>query len=86
MEGFSGNHNIATVPARVNALCYRDAFGDLYCNVDCPCVQGQGFLRSIALLKNLPNIPNLAALMQRRVLCRHGLLINIGVPVALARL
>eukprot|EP00913_Durusdinium_trenchii_P023674 g22238.t3 len=39
------------------------------------------FLRSIALLKNLPNIPNLAALMQRRVLCRHGLLINIGVPV-----
>lgn len=29
----------------------------------------------------LPNIPNLAALLQSRAFCRHGILINVGTPV-----
>eukprot|EP00435_Cladocopium_sp_Y103_P022178 s168_g5.t1 len=41
----------------------------------------QSFLRSIPLLEALPNIPNLAALLQSRTFCRHGILINVGTPV-----
>lgn len=41
----------------------------------------QSFLRSIPLLEALPNIPNLAALLQSRAFCRHGILINVGTPV-----
>jgi hypothetical protein len=39
------------------------------------------FLRSIPLLEALPNNPNLAALLQSRAFCRHGILINVGTPV-----
>ena len=41
----------------------------------------QSFLRSIPLLEALPNIPNLAALLQSRAFCRHGILINVGTSV-----
>ncbi|CAJ1390172.1 unnamed protein product [Effrenium voratum] len=41
----------------------------------------QAFLRSIPLLASLPNIANLAALMQSRLYCRQGILINLGTPV-----
>ncbi|CAK9117909.1 unnamed protein product [Durusdinium trenchii] len=75
----------ATVKTRSDAifatLVREDYKAILHSQLQAMQEERQGFLRSIALLKNLPNIPNLAALMQRRVLCRHGLLINIGVPV-----
>ena len=41
----------------------------------------QSFLRRIPLLEALPNIPNLAALLQSRAFCRNGILINVGTPV-----
>ena len=41
----------------------------------------QNVLRSIPLLEALPNIHNLAALLQSRAFCRHSILINVGTPV-----